>query len=310
MIIPLGINVPPPGTSPWKAIGAADDPESVWGAIKALLLRIDPGHDLTVVRCVFDFVVAIFDGRIAGYRPLRTPYHNRTHTLEVVVCAARLLHGMHVAGVAVDARMIDSVITGALFHDTGYVLKDEEAEGTGAQFTEQHVARSVEIAKKHFGRVSRGLMHSVCIAIQATDHRLAPDDLGDMSDEQRLAAQLLATADIVGQMASRDYLERLLFLYFEFREAGMGDYADMNDLLEKTIGFYSLTRKRLCAQLGGLVDYLALHFRDAQSVERNFYLESIDQNIAYLKTVLARDRSERLNHLKRSGIVEQIRRMA
>jgi hypothetical protein len=39
-------------------------------------------------------------------------------------------------------------------------------------------------------------------------------------------------------MANREYLERLLLLYFEFEEAGMGGFSDIHALLEGTAAFY------------------------------------------------------------------------
>lgn len=51
--------------------------------------------------------------------------------------------------------------------------------------------------------------------------------------QQKLAAYATATSDLIGQMANREYIERLLFLYFEFEEANLGGFADVHDLLEK-----------------------------------------------------------------------------
>jgi hypothetical protein len=98
-----------------------------------------------------------------------------------------------------------------------------------------------------------------------------------------------------------------MFLYFEFKEAGIGDFADLHDLLEHTIDFYQWSRERLYEQFGGLAEHLALHFLEATGVGRNYYLESIERNIAYLGEILSRDRSERLDFLKRGGIVDQFR---
>jgi HD superfamily phosphodiesterase len=59
----------------------------------------------------------------------------------VVLCTARMLHGLHLAGQGIDGDHLDSALIGALMHDVGYLMSDEEASGTGAQFTASHVMR-------------------------------------------------------------------------------------------------------------------------------------------------------------------------
>lgn len=98
----------------------------------------------------------------------------------------------------------------------------------------------------------------------------------------RLLGQILETADLTGQMADRAYLEKLLFLYLEFKEAHFGSYQNVHDLLRKTQNFYLITREKLDGELGGIYTKLALHFKEIFGEEKNYYLESIEKNIAYL----------------------------
>lgn len=86
---------------------------------------------------------------LTGYQALKTLYHNNSHTNEVVLCSSRMLHGLAMAGRGLDADHIDAAIIGALMHDVGYLMTDEEAAGTGAQFTSTHVSRGVDFAKRH-----------------------------------------------------------------------------------------------------------------------------------------------------------------
>jgi hypothetical protein len=106
-------------------------------------------------------------------------------------------------------------------------------------------------------------------------------------------------------MSSREYLERLLFLYCEFREAGVEGFHDFHDLLEKTVVFYEATRKRLLGELNEVVAALELHFEAVINERRNCYPDLIDRNIAYLQSVLREDRDQRLAMLKRGGIVRE-----
>jgi hypothetical protein len=55
--------------------------------------------------------------------------------------------------------------------------------------------------------------------IMLTDHRKHPDWVTFDNLQQQRAAYATATADLIGQMANREYLERVLFLYYEFEEA-------------------------------------------------------------------------------------------
>ena len=50
------------------------------------------------MRGAFDLLDRAFDGKLRGYQNLKTLYHNRSHTNEVVLCTARMLHGLHLAG--------------------------------------------------------------------------------------------------------------------------------------------------------------------------------------------------------------------
>ena len=107
-------------------------------------------------------------------------------------------------------------------------------------------------------------------------------------------------------MANREYLERLVLLYFEFEEAQMGGFADIHDLLEKTVTFYRRTKLRLDRDLDGLSPHLLQHFSQQQGADRNFYTESIDRNLDYLECVIKVERQSRLDGLKRGGGIEKV----
>ncbi|MBI4984758.1 MAG: HD domain-containing protein [Rhodocyclales bacterium] len=274
--------------------------------VGAIVAAIAPQHDGGRIACAFDLVDAACAGRLANYQQLKTLYHSYMHTLEVTLCAARLAHGLHLAGTDLGADGLDATIVAALLHDMGYLKRDEEGDGSGAQFTVDHVERGAAFARTHLARESAAFVDAVTKAILITDHRLATDRLEFSSAQAQLAAQIVGTADLVAQMASRDYLERLLFLYFEFGEAGLGNYRDFEDILERTAGFYRLMRERLDGQLQDMVPYLAGHFEATQGVSCNLYQASIDRNLAYLEQVLAAEHGERVSLLKRRETVERV----
>lgn len=292
--------------SPALEIGNSRDFGEIRAQVHRLVGAIAPGHDMTYIDTAFGLIEAGCQGGIAGYQTLLTPYHDQGHMLEVVLCSARLLHGLHLDGQTLDTLTIDSCIVGALLHDSGYLMHDEEAEGTGAQFTDTHVVRGVVFTETQLAHIlPPKLLSATGKVILATDHRPVAVLPYFDNPSERLAASVTATADLVGQMANREYLERLLLLYFEFKEAGISFFTDIHDLLEKTDGFYKLMAARLQNELGGLAPHLTKHFDQARGVRRNFYLESVDRNLDYLGTLVKEERNRRFDRLKRGGIVDQ-----
>lgn len=294
---------------PSHEIGNSCDFGEVHAEVRRLVGKIAPAHDMAPIDRTFLLMEAGCDGRLAGYAALQTPYHDRGHLLEVVLCSVRLLHGLHLGGQPLDALTIDASLVGALLHDSGYLMREEEGQGaggTGAQWTLTHVPRGVVFAETHLaGMLSPELMSAAGKVILMTDHQptsIAPDF---DTQSQRLAAQVTATADLIGQMANREYLERLTLLYIEFREAGIDLFHDIHDLLEKTGGFHQAMTVRLQDKLGGLAPQLVKHFEQDRGVGRNYYLESIDRNLDYLETMTREVRSRRFDYLKRGGVVER-----
>ncbi|MBL8477735.1 MAG: HD domain-containing protein [Sterolibacteriaceae bacterium] len=292
--------------SPFAALGNVSDTEEVEAQVDAIVRRFAPGHDLTRVDAAFSLLDRAFAGDLPGYQKLKTLYHNRTHTNEVVLCTARMLHGMQLAGQGLDGDHIDAALIGALMHDVGYLMRDDEASGTGAQFTDNHVLRGVEFARRHLQDMPAKLVDVTVKVILLTDHRKHPDWVRLDNVQQQRAAYATATADLIGQMANREYLERVLFLYYEFEEAQMGGFADIHDLLEKTTAFYRATKTRLEQDLNGLSAHLGRHFDQQTGIGRNFYQESIDRNLGYLERVVAVERDHRLEHLRRGQVVEKL----
>lgn len=295
--------------SPFAAIGDTRDTREVEAQVGKIIHTFLPDHDLARVAAAFRLLDSALEGGLPGYQKLKTLYHNRNHINEVVLCAARMLHGLHLAGQRLDGDHIDAALIGALMHDIGYLMRDGEACGTGAQFTDTHVLRGVEFVRTHLADLPPRVMEATVKVILLTDHRKHPDSVKFDNAQQQRAAFATATADLTGQMANREYLERLLFLYFEFEEAQMGNFVDIHDLLERTTKFYAESKVRLDTDLGGLGTHLALHFKACQGAERNYYAEAIDRNIEYLARLVDIEPERRLEFLKRGGVVEKVLEM-
>ena len=296
-----------PTTSEIHSLFTNSNPEEVWAKAADIVRRINPAYDFFFAQTAFDDVVRLFRGEYPSYGAIKTLYHDLPHTLDVFLCAVRLMHGVHLSGCRLADNEMTMIMMAALMHDVGYMQRHGEETGTGAQFTTSHVKRGIEfmqhyIVDQHF---PAGLAIPLKFMILCTDPALAISEIDFPDKRTCLLGQIVGTADLTGQMADRTYLEKLLFLYLEFKEAHFGSYQNINDLLYKTQNFYEITRQKLDGELGGLYAMLSFHFKDWFGVENNYYLEAIEKNIAYLSKVTSLDGEKHLSMLKRGGIVEK-----
>ncbi|HEY5993514.1 MAG TPA: HD domain-containing protein [Gallionellaceae bacterium] len=287
---------------------ANSEPEEVWRKAVDLVISISPTFEFFVVRPVFDDVVRLFRGEYPDYYAIKTPYHNLPHTLDVFLCAARLMHGVHVSGMKLDNREIALVLFAALLHDVGYAQsRDGKETGTGAQYTPTHVARGLEFMRTYAREhgIPDDFVLDLAPVISCSDPKLPISGIAFPNDRILLAGQILGTADLVGQMADRKYLEKLAFLFQEFEEARMGDFKSVHDMMRKTGIFYAKILKKLDEEFGGMYHKFRPHFKVTLGEGKNFYMESISKNMDYLAKISALDESEYLTLLRRGGIIKQ-----
>jgi hypothetical protein len=288
-----------------------DDPQVVWAKTTEIIGRMSPAYDFSLFRSAYADILRLFRGDYPGYGPIRTLYHDLPHTLEVLLCGVRLMHGVHVSGVRLSDDEITLILIAILMHDVGYAQRKGEESGTGAQYTQTHVQRGVEFMRQYF--TDRGLPPAVPVAVTAmilgTEHNRPFAQICFTDERSRMLGRIVATADITGQMADRIYLEKLLFLYLEFKEAQIGSYQSMYDLLRQTNHFYQTIREKLDGALGGIYRKLEHHFQDTMGVGNNYYLEAIEKNMAYLAQVVAHDEAELHTMLKRNGVAERSRNL-
>lgn len=286
---------------------ANGDPDRVWQKAEEIVRRINTTYDFSIAQRTFGDVVRLFRGEYPGYGPILTLYHDMRHTLDVFLCAVRLMHGMHLSGVHLADDEMTLIMMGALMHDIGYAQRKGEEVGTGAKHTQNHVARGVEFMQHYAAGcdLPAAMTDALKHIILCTNPALPISQIAFPDERTRLLGQIVSTADLTGQMADRTYLEKLLFLYLEFQEAHFGSFQNIYDLLRKTRSFYDVTRRKLDDEFGGIHFSLALHFREVFGVERNYYLESIEKNMAYLDKVTSLNEAKYLSMLKRGGIVER-----
>ncbi len=286
---------------------ANGDSEEVWVKASEIVMRINPAYDFSVARTAFNDIVRLFRGEYPGYCPIKTLYHDLRHMLDVLMCAARLMHGMHLSGTRLTDNEITIIMIAAMMHDVGYAQQLGEETGTGAQYIRSHVSRGIKFVQNYIA--SKGFPSELAapmeFILRCTDPAVDISEINFPDARTELLGKIVGSADLTGQMADRTYLEKLLFLYLEFKEAHFGGYQNVHDLLNKTRYFYVATRKKLDESFAGVYTKLSFHFQDVFGVENNYYLESIEKNMAYLATITALNKAEHRSMLKRGGIVKK-----
>ncbi len=253
---------------------------------------------------VYALICRLFAGKYPGYRKCNTEYHDLTHTLEVLVATARLADGHNLQGDPLPLEMATNLYLAALLHDTGYIQQEDDTEGTGAKHTRNHEERSVSFTMKNASHlhIPPGDVEVVSRLITGTDLNNGFPQAAFHDEGERKAGILLATADLLGQMADRAYLEKLIFLYRELREAGIGDYKTEFDILRTTLGFYKIIRERLDGPLMGAYREVQMHFKLRFGVDRNLYMEAIERQMQYLEGIIADDTANFRKKLKRMDL--------
>ena len=263
-----------------------DSPADSLAEIKNILLLMDPHLDPSPIEKMYADIIRLFNGEFPGYRASNTKYHDLEHTCSTALATARLVHGLHVQGQAFSPRIVRLCLIGALFHDTGLIQTEEEVKGTGAQYTIGHEDRSIAVMEKYLTEngYSQEDIRDCGHIIKCTELFFPIEDIPFESEEVRIMGKVLGTADLVAQMADKNYQEKLPLLFLEFQEAGMEGFETPLELFRKTEEFYrSVARKRMTGVLGGVSSAARYHFRERWKIDSNLYEESIKQNIRQMK---------------------------
>ncbi len=263
-------------------------PEAVAREVKTILHILFRRADVSLFDRVLADVTRLFRGQYPGYRSCNTEYHDLTHTLDVLLATARLIHGAHVEGIPFTPEDVLLALTAALLHDVGYLQSDGDEEGTGAKYTLIHVRRGVDFVTGYFlglGLDERQARNCQSL-IWCTDLAKTMEQIEFLSPQCALLGRILGTADLLGQMADDIYLEKLTDLYDEFAEGQVPGFSSEMELVHKTLGFFSFIQARLRGQLGGLHHCMRSYFRVRHCLDRDLYDEYMRKNIFFLTHTL------------------------
>jgi len=268
------------------------DLAAVQSEVDAIFSSLFPKADSRFIPEAFGWAEQWFSGNYAGYQAIDARYHDLEHTLQGTLALARILRGRHFAGVQLELTPMafELGLFAILMHDTGYLKRANDTEGTGAKYTATHVRRSGEFAR-HF-LAEKGFnaadTHSVQNMIRCTGVNVDLATIPFTSELDRVVGFALGTADLLGQMAAKDYVEKLPVLYLEFAEAARysgGDspkaiaFNSPEELMRNTPGFWQqYVMPKIEKDFGGLHRFLADPYPDGP----NFYLDAIEVNIRKL----------------------------
>lgn len=284
---------------------------AVQSAVEELFRQCWPRLPLEPITRSFDFFDRLFAGDVPGYYGVDTVYHDRQHTLDITLALARLIVGyerQHKPRQRLGPERATVGLIVGLFHDMGYLRREDDAAEFrhGAELTRIHVSRGARFLEEYlptvglarWAPVAREIVHFTGYEVPFA--QIAVSDPLDVT-----LGHLIGTADMIGQMADRCYLEKCRDrLYPEFVLGGMAlpiasnggrqvRYASGLDLLRQTPEFVAETRAtRLDGHFGSAYRYLEVLYDG-----RNPYMEAIDRNVEYLRQIL---RSENWRLLRRN----------
>jgi hypothetical protein len=273
------------------------EPSQVEAEVQKAYLEMFPQGDRKYIPMIFLWTVEWFGGRYLDYQPIDAHYHDLEHTMQGILCMARLLRGREARGYEpkLTQRMFELGMLAILMHDTGYLKHRGDNDGTGAKYTLTHVDRSIEFAGEFMVMKDYPIEEilSVQNMIRCTGVNVKLDAIQFQNELEQVVGFSLGTADLLGQMAAEDYVEKLPVLYSEFAEAANynagkmragGFFTSAEDLLQKTPMFWEkYVQPKINREFLDLARFLREPYPDGP----NPYVEKIEANMARLRREMA-----------------------
>jgi hypothetical protein len=286
-----------------------ESPQAVWDEASYILDRFFSQTDLSGIRSAFGETVSLYRGKWREMRACSTDYHDLKHVTDCFLAMIRLLHGAAETGIGFSPRQVYQGLIAALLHDTGYLQSRKDRNGSGAKYTACHVKRSMDFIRSH--RTVFGLQADEAEActtmVRCTDITCDPASLTFADKNTERISKMLATADIMAQMADRTYLEKLLFLFHELEEARINLFDGEVELLVRSRDFYARMADRFENQLSSVNRFMIHHFKTRWEIDADLYQRAMDNQQAYLADIIERAEGDPRKWLRRQRIVEKVR---
>ncbi len=241
------------------------------------------------LRDIFKDFIDLMEGRYPGYKRCNTKFHDIQHATDALLSISRLIDGYNIKNLQkkLSIKKVKLALIATIFHDIGYLQTIDDKIGTGAKYTFTHLDRTVKFLSKYFkkNKFSKQDFESAKNMVSCTGVEVNIKDIKFKNKEEKILGLMLATADLLGQMSSRTYLEKLIFLYFEFKEGGINKYSSEFDLLKKTLEFYKIVKELFEKEYCGVYRYAKEHFKKRYNIDENLYIKTIEREIRYLESI-------------------------
>jgi hypothetical protein len=258
------------------------DPKETNKEVRRIYENLFGSNSFDKVEYTLEVVVKLFDGNYPGYDKCDTLYHDLEHTLQAYLAMVRIIDGLILENhAAMPEEFVVMGLISALGHDTGYIRRTREVEGSGAKYTLVHVDRSKEFMDKCLPELefNPSQIQSVKNIISCTGIRVDLSAIRFTSEQEKETGYILGTADFLGQMSDPNYPEKLPNLYKELNEGGVSGYSSAQYLIKETPRFFEeIVMKRLTRDFHSVYRFVANHFGG-----KNLYIDGIQRNIARLK---------------------------
>lgn len=255
-----------------------------------LAKEINEEVDLELIQKVHGHIIRIFIGDDPAFKASNTEYHNLRHTCSVVLATVRIIHGLTTSShTNFSASAVEQALISAYFHDTGLLLKAHDSTELGARYTKNHEKRSIRFLHSFLNEINidKKFGNSCASIINTTNLDQNLEEILYESEEVELASWVVASADILGQMADRYYLEQLPMLFRERRIGGVNNHESVAELMEQTSDFYNKDIvHRLEVSFRNVAQVMRIHFKTRWGIDRDLYKENIDKNITYLSEII------------------------
>jgi hypothetical protein len=213
-------------------------------------------------------------------------YHNVEHTIMVTLVGQEILRGKHLSEGSVSAREWVHFIVSLLCHDIGYVknicpgdteavavingdgeVVDIPAGATGAWLTPYHVERGKTFVLNRFR--DHPVISAKVISRNIENTRFPVPAVGDALGDRDYPG-LVRAADLIGQLADPNYLQKLPALFHEFAETGANDNIGYKTPEDVRVNYPNFYWKFVSPHIGPALEYLRVT-REGRQWEAGLY---------------------------------------
>jgi len=257
-------------------------------------------RDIGTTGAILDDIINLFNGNMKGFHRCDTGYHDLVHTLQVIPPFIEIITGWNKSGQLpkISKRYAEAGMIAVILHDTGYIKKEGDTDGTGAKYTFEHIKRSMDFASYYLPQkgIDQHLIAQIKNIICCTGVSINLDEIHFHSEEEKLMGYALGTADLLGQMSADDYVEKLPILYDEFKESylfigtetlaknGVNIFKNAEELMTSTRSFYENFVMNRFHMMGSIYNYVTFNYNDM----KNPYIEAIEKNIKKIEDIMSK----------------------